>query len=126
MFVKYLIGLIVSTGIFIMLFYSTKILGFFAYPILSPVICSVIVYKLTNKWWFGFASFFLIQVVYFGIYETINTMAGNRSFGEQLYRDFITNVEGRWALALHILALFISFITSIITYWWTKQSLFKR
>lgn len=125
MSLKYLMGLIVSTVLFVILFHSTKILGFFVYPILSPIICNVIGYKLTNKWWFGFTTFFLIQVLYFGIYETINTMAGNRSIWEQLYRDYINSVDGQWALALHILALFISLTTSVIIYWWIKRSLVK-
>lgn len=122
MLVKYLFGLIINSIVFILLFYSTIILSLFAYPVLSPIICSVIGYKLTKKWWFGFLSFFSLQVLYFGIYRMVELKGPNESFIEQIYYTFFSSKEGRWLLVTHIFALFISFVTSIITYWWTKRS----
>lgn len=123
MIISFLIGFGINAVIFIVFFYLTKTFGFLAYPFLLPIVCSVTGYKTTKKLWFGFVSFFLIQILYFGIYETIENMAGNSSFWKQLYLDYFSNVDGRWALSLHILALLISVFTSVIIYWRVKSSI---
>ena len=114
--IKYSIGLIINAVVFVLLFYSADTINLFVYPILLPIVCTVVGYKITKKWWFGLASFFSNQVLYFGVYETIESMSLNRTFFEQLSHNYLSGVEGRWFLVFHVLALFISFITSLIIY----------
>ena len=113
---KYLLGLLINAVVFLLLFYSTKVLSLFAYPFLASIMCSLIGYKLTKNWWFGFMSFIFTQILYFGVYQTIALKGAQETFWEQLYYNF-TSVDGRWMLSLHMLGIFISLVTSGVIYW---------
>ena len=115
MLVRLIVGSIINIAVFILL-YSAKILGFIAYPVLSPIVCTLVGYKITKKLWFGFVSFSSIQILYIGFYETVRNMSLNRTFLEQFRYDYLLGVEGRWYLIVHVIALFFSFITTLIIF----------